>query len=44
MAPVRRSYAELVLAADQRRTTIRPAFLGSRAGAIGAGLLAWSSV
>jgi glucokinase len=40
MAPVRSCFADLVQAGEQRSTTIRAAALGSRAGAIGAGLLA----
>jgi glucokinase len=40
MAPTRRSFAELVQAGTLRSTTIRAAALGSRAGAIGSGLLA----
>lgn len=40
MAPARRAFADLLQAADLRTTVIRAAALGSRAGAIGAGLLA----
>ena len=40
LAPVRRSFVDLLQAAHQRATIIRPAVLGSRAGAVGAGLLA----
>jgi glucokinase len=40
MAPVRRSFAELLQAGRERRTVIRAAALGSRAGAVGTGLLA----
>jgi glucokinase len=40
MAPARRSFSNLVQAGEQRTTRISPAALGSRAGAIGAGLLA----
>jgi glucokinase len=40
MAPTRRSFADLVQAGALRTTTIRAAALGSRAGAIGTGLLA----
>ncbi|MGI8753427.1 MAG: ROK family protein [Acidimicrobiales bacterium] len=41
MGPVRRAFADLVEAGDQRGgVAIRPAALGSRAGAVGAALLA----
>jgi glucokinase len=40
MAPLRRSFADLVQAYDQRTTSVRAALLGSRAGAVGTGLLA----
>jgi glucokinase len=40
MTPLRRSFAELVQARKERSTAIRAAALGSRAGAIGTGLLA----
>jgi glucokinase len=41
MGPARRAFAELVEAGEQRRDLdLRPAALGSRAGAVGAGLLA----
>ena len=40
MAPLRRSFARLVEGGDHRTTTVRAATLGSRAGAIGTGMLA----
>jgi glucokinase len=44
MAPVREAFASLVQAGERRDTAIRAATLGSRAGAVGAALLARSAV
>lgn len=44
MAPIRRSFLDLVEAADRRPVAdVRPALLGPQAGAVGAGLLAAST-